>query len=511
MAEAAEEESAELAKAQRKAWEETQEAVHQGALPKLRLQLTKLPKFSGFMRDFHRWRRDWESLQHQGDPSGSAEVKKFQLLDSVDEKIVKDLRLSRYDTAGEMFRVLRNRFGNKTTMAIQIIEELERLPVVKGNQPRKTIDLIQAVEKALIVLTDLGNTDAIKNPLAIKAIESKLPDRVKENWLTFEKKNCVAPEGRFDVLLKFLKEQEEVLEKLEQLRVEAPEKSGKWEKRAFTSAIGKDSAEEECSVCGDEKHGGRIFFCKKFIGLSLAEKKGVIKKNGAWWRCLVPNGKDGECSERFLCKKRCCRRDRVSNHHYLLCSAEGGQRGGEKKKGQQKMDKSDTKAGKFSEEQQRVLARVSPDVAEEIVKAFTNKAAASLSKSAKGESLLRENGLTEHPVLMMIMEITTNGGQTIGTLLDLASDTNYITHQAADRLRLRGEKIMLVMHGVGGMKVRVKTKRYLLKVRMWTSEDMWSPHRIVCYGLDEIARAGRVVTPRQLQKFFPEVKAEELI
>lgn len=53
--------------------------------------------------------------------------------------------------------------------------------------------------------------------------------------------------------------------------------------------------------------------------------------------------------------------------------------------------------------------------------------------------------------------------------------------------------------------------RCLLKVRMWTSEDMWSPHRIVCYGLDEIARAGRVVTPRQLQKFFPEVKAEELI
>ena len=63
----------------------------------------------------------------------------------------------------------------------------------------------------------------------------------------------------------------------------------------------------------------------------------------------------------------------------------------------------------------------------------------------------------------------------------------------------------------GGVKVRVETKRYLLKVRMRTSGSKWSPHQIVCYGLDEIARADRVVSPRQLQKFFPEVKAEELV
>ncbi len=39
----------------------------------------------------------------------------------------------------------------------------------------------------------------------------------------------------------------------------------------------------------------------------------------------------------------------------------------------------------------------------------------------------------------------TNAGQKIETLIDLASDTNYITHEAADRLILRGEEINLVV------------------------------------------------------------------
>ncbi len=60
--------------------------------------------------------------------------------------------------------------------------------------------------------------------------------------------------------------------------------------------------------------------------------------------------------------------------------------------------------------------------------------------------LVGKSGLNELPVIMMLMEVTTNAGQKIGTLIDLASDTNYITHEAADRLKLRSEKITLVLH-----------------------------------------------------------------
>ncbi len=139
--------------------------------PAIKLKPTSLPKFTGIRRDFHRWRRDWEALQRQGEPTGSKEVKKFQLLDRLDDKIMRDLRLMSYNTADDIFRILENRFGSQTAIAIEIVEELQGLPAVKGHQPKKIVELIQTVEKALHDLSDLGDIDAIKNPLVTKSFE----------------------------------------------------------------------------------------------------------------------------------------------------------------------------------------------------------------------------------------------------------------------------------------------------------------------------------------------------
>ena len=86
--------------------------------------------------------------------------------------------------------------------------------------------MIQTIEKALDVLTELGRTGAINNPLVIKSRESKLPDNIKRDWLVFmvNPRNNVTPDNHFENLLKFLKTQEEILEKLEQMGVsEKPE------------------------------------------------------------------------------------------------------------------------------------------------------------------------------------------------------------------------------------------------------------------------------------------------
>ena len=140
--------------------------------PIVRIKPTSLPVFYGSKRDFHRWKKDWENLQKQGEPTGSPEVRKIQLLESVSESSAKELRLSTYTTATDIFRVLENRYGNKSTITVEILEALDKMPQVKGNQPRRVIDLIQAVERALADLTELGNSGAISNPLVIKSIES---------------------------------------------------------------------------------------------------------------------------------------------------------------------------------------------------------------------------------------------------------------------------------------------------------------------------------------------------
>lgn len=130
-----------------------------------------------------------------------------------------------------------------------------------------------------------------------------------------------------------------------------------------------------------------------------------------------------------------------------------------------------------------------------------------MTPNASGQSeLLQRNGLSELPVIMMLMKVTANAGQKIGTLIDLASDTNYITHKVAERLRLRNEKITLVVYGVGGMTIKVKTQWYLLKVRVKTPKGTERAHELVCHGLDEIAKVHQVIEPEKLKKIFPEVK-----
>lgn len=221
---------AEFLSAQRFAAGETGEKEPQPAVvqqemvpqPLIRLEPISLPKFTGSKRDFYRWRNDWESLHRLGEPSASAEVKKYQLLDSVDEKICGDLQLSPYRSTDDIFRVLQNRFGNKHSITMEIIEDLERIPRLKLNQPRRVINLIQSVEQALCDLTEIRNTGAIKNPLMVRCIESKLPEDLLKDWFRFERKpsNQVTLGNHFDILLKFLKGEKDILVKLEQFREE---------------------------------------------------------------------------------------------------------------------------------------------------------------------------------------------------------------------------------------------------------------------------------------------------
>ncbi|KAM9764604.1 uncharacterized protein ACNS7B_019486 [Menidia menidia] len=483
------------------------------ATPTVRIKPTALPTFSGNKRDYHRWRKDWESLQRQGEPSGSAEVKKIQLLSSVEDEIMRDLRLSNYNTADEIFRVMENRYGNKSTIVIEILEELERMAPVKGNQPRKVIDVIQTVEKALADLTELGNSGAIRNPLVIKTIESKLPDFVKRDWLIFmlEPSNDVTPDNHFDMLLKFLKKQEGVLERLEQLKtVEKTERPDycsrrKPEKSYASTKMAKKGMVEVCGVCDDWRHHDKLFFCKKFKGLKLQEKKAAVEKLGACKKCLGLHDDSYSCKDTFLCRNKDCNKDGTSDHHYLFCPV-----GSNKKFSIETSRKSSAGKSKLTDEQERFLSELTPEMAEKCRNAFTNSIARTANTNKEQSELLMRSGLCELPVILMLMEVTANAGQKVGTLVDLASDTNYITHKAADRLRLRSENVTLVLYGVGGMTMKVNTRRYLLKVRIRTPEGKVRAHEMVCYGLDEIAKVHKVIEPERLKEFFPEVEVEEL-
>lgn len=117
--------------------------------------------------------------------------------------------------------------------------------------------------------------------------------------------------------------------------------------------------------------------------------------------------------------------------------------------------------------------------------------------------MMELSALEELLVILMLLEVTANAREKIRTLIDLTSDTNYITHKAARKLNLRSEKVTLVVHG--GMTMKVKTRRYFLRLRVKTPIGTERAHELVCYGLDEIAKVHRAVKPEQLKKFFQKI------
>ncbi|XP_026082522.1 uncharacterized protein LOC113058643 [Carassius auratus] len=499
----------------------------QWARPRIKLTPISLPKFSGDRRSYWRWKAEWESIQAQAEPTGSRECKKLHLLDSISESVKSELRLYRCRDANDIFRELENHYGDKAHTAEEIVLELQSRPAVKNHQPRETLELILAVERAVLDLSDLGCEDAVRNQLVIRSLESKLPDVMKREWLMCVRNpvNDVHPGNRFDRLLMFLEDQKSLLVRLEQLLPSKPwpanaperpshrEKPGdRWrEKKSFTkttvSEVKRESKQLPCAVCGDGDHGGKLFRCKTFRKANLSEKKAQVKKVKACTKCLDVHGVESDCTPKFLCRKDECKKgDTPADHHYFLCPKASTKKDTVKRENKEEEKR---RARGPTEEQEAVFGELglTPHQLEAVRRACTNKVTSTV---CPGKSLMQQSGLKEHPVLMMLVHVTTKRGDSLGALVDLASDTNYITHQAAERLGLNGEPVSLVVYGVGTMKVRVDTKRYLVKIKVWTSRGTLKLHEMICYGMEDIAKVDRVVKSERLKQFFPEVEPGEL-
>lgn len=158
----------------------------------------------------------------------------------------------------------------------------------------------------------------------------------------------------------------------------------------------------------------------------------------------------------------------------------------------------------LTDKQEELLAKLSPELKAEFKEAFSNKVTTTVCATNSSK-------LKEYPVIMMLLEVTTNSGQLIGTLIDLASDTNYISTEAAERLKLNGESIKMIVQGVGGMEKTVTTRRYTLRLRIKKPKGTITEHKLLCYGLESIAKVNQAVTPEQLQRFFPDVATNDLI
>lgn len=73
---------------------------------------------------------------------------------------------------------------------------------------------------------------------------------------------------------------------------------------------------------------------------------------------------------------------------------------------------------RFTEDQEEFFCKFSPELAKQCRDVFSNTASKAFSTGKDQPGLMAKSGLQELPVIMMLLKVTANAGQKIGTLID---------------------------------------------------------------------------------------------
>ena len=405
----------------------------------VKLQKLTCPKFSGIPRDFGHFKRDFDLIVNV--PGRSDVEIGSNLKDAIPEKH-KHL-VSHLDTSDhvEMMSILEKKFGSKILVIQDIVSQLEKMKAVTSD--RMFIEFVEKLQKIELDLDSLGQTGEIANATCMGKIEKRLPLNISTDWckLVIKKKlNERSSLERFQALMKFLDESKERVEYQTTLSIDIVGSvktttncvSGSTTLAANTGAKKKkerlwnrclacdvDGATDLRAICHPMET------CSVWNSLSQREKERKVK-------CLKhPFKIDHTTSECTVSGKACkfCSQD---SHHFLLCA--------------ERKVNSSSNAAKIS------------------------SATAQTNRSSKLATLVQAQYVS-----------TPHGGK-VGSLLDLCSTDDYVTHKYAKKNKLCGEPVELEVEGIGGNKSYISSKLYIVPILVEGKVK-----EIPCYGLETIS------------------------
>ena len=110
-----------------------------------------------------------------------------------------------------------------------------------------------------------------------------------------------------------------------------------------------------------------------------------------------------------------------------------------------------------------------------------NKSNTNVAKlSASSLSTQSDNSML--PVMVQAQFVTGLHGSKIGTLMDLCSTDDYVTHRYANKHNIPGEDVQLMVEGMGGKSTYYETKVYMVPIMANNKK-----YEFPCYGMDEIS------------------------
>ena len=293
----------------------------------LRLEKLKMPTFDGDIRQYPRFKKDFEQQVLPGLPKESAP---YALRSCLGREPLSTVR-SVEDDIEKMLKRLDEKYGDPAKIADVVIEIIKEVKVIKEGEHKRFINFVNIVEDAYQDLRRLVLKKEITTTSSVSIIEKKLPNAydVRKEWaklVSFDTSE-VDRRDKFPSLLKFLLNCKRAIEyDSSNLRSNTSYAGGTVNLTA-SEKLGEDGHEDESNMkqqketiisqnkCLFHSNSGHwIDTCNLSLSKLAEERINLLKDKSACWSCLRVGHRLAECKRKKACGENRCK----GTHHKTI-------------------------------------------------------------------------------------------------------------------------------------------------------------------------------------------------
>lgn len=268
----------------------------------IKLPTIQLPKFSGNYQNWLEFHDTFQSIIVQN-PEISL-IQKFHYLKcsvtDAAERVIHSLPVSA-DNFIVAWQMLCERFANQELLIYNHTKSIFNIQKITKQSSFSIRQLIDTLQSNLRSLKSLKQPVDQWDTLLIFIIVERLDPDTAHEW-----ESTKPSEASLEVILNFLRNKADILEKIEANRSQGINRERKLNKNSTRSLV---SSQISCLLCKSPKH--KLNNCNEFLSIPVPERSAQIKRLKLCFNCLHPghnqvNCKYGKCSK---CGKK---------HHTLL-------------------------------------------------------------------------------------------------------------------------------------------------------------------------------------------------
>ena len=281
----------------------------------LQLEKVKMPSFMGEIRDYPRFKTDFE---RQVMPTIAIENGPYKLCLCFSKEAASTVK-SIDDDLDAMWKRLDEKYGDPAKVVDVIMNCIQNTRNIKDGENRRLIEFINIIEDGYRDLKGFGLQKEITTTSSVSIIKKKLPTDLKREW-----SKLVTCEGsttdkmdKFPSLLRFLLDQKQAIE-YENSDLHTTGNDFKTRGSAYYSEKDDDRVATpstrhiKCLIHEGAYHW--IGECKVYLSKTVEERRAVLKEKGACWSCLRCGYRIQDCRNKRVCGVNDC----TKTHHMTL-------------------------------------------------------------------------------------------------------------------------------------------------------------------------------------------------